>query len=78
MLGRKDTNFLSEISKFFKNNDSDRAMFTLMNVIKGIKMNERTLFGRTSRCNCVYSLLQVFQLLFICSSRNKPNSGQKS
>lgn len=41
-------------------------MFTIMNVIKGVKMNERTLFGRTSRCNCVYSLLQVFQLLFIC------------
>lgn len=37
MLGRKDTNFLSEISKFFKKNDSDRAMFTIMNVIKGIK-----------------------------------------
>ena len=41
-------------------------MFTIMNVIKGVKMNERTLFGRTSKCNCVYSLLQVFQFLFIC------------
>ena len=66
MLVRKDTNFLSEISTFFKKNDSDRAMFTIMNVIKGVKMNERTLFGRTSKCNCVYSLLQVFQFLFIC------------
>ena len=66
MLVRKDTNFLSEIGTFFKKNDSDRAMFTIMNVIKGVKMNERTLFGRTSKCNCVYSLLQVFQFLFIC------------
>ena len=38
-------------------------MFTIMSVIKGIKMNEQTLFGRKSRCNSVYSLLHVFQLL---------------
>ena len=37
-----------------------------MNVIKGIKMNEQTLFGRNSRCNSKYSLLQVFQLLLVC------------
>ena len=41
-------------------------MFTIMNVIKGIKMNEQTLFGRKSRCNNKYSLLQVFQLLLVC------------
>ena len=41
-------------------------MFTIMNVIKGIKMNEQTLFGRKSRCNSKYSLLQVFQLLLVC------------
>jgi len=66
MLECKDTNFLSEISSFFKKNNTERAMFTIMTVIKGIKMNERTLFGRTSRYNSVYSLLQVFQLLLIC------------
>lgn len=34
MLTHKVTNFLSEISVFFKNNDSDNAMFTIMDVIK--------------------------------------------
>ena len=42
----KITKFLSEISTFFKNNDAGRAMFAIMNVIKGIRMNEQTLFGR--------------------------------
>lgn len=32
----KVTTFLSEISTFFKNNDAENAMFTIMNVIKGI------------------------------------------
>ena len=62
----KVTQFLSEISTFFKKSDTDHAMFAIMNVIKGIKMNEQTLFGRKSRCNSKYSLLQVFQLLLVC------------
>lgn len=40
-------------------------MFTIMEVIKGINMSERVLFGRTSRCNMVYSLLQVLQTLLV-------------
>lgn len=62
----KVTKFLSEISTFFKKSDSDHAMFAIMDVIKGIRMNEWTLFGRKSRCNSKYSLLQVFQLLLVC------------
>ena len=62
----KVTKFLSEISTFFKKNDSDHAMFTIMEVIRGIRMTEQTLFGRKSRCNNKYSLLQVFQLLLVC------------
>ena len=62
----KVTRFLSEISTFFKKSDSETAMFTIMEVIKGIRMNEQTLFGRKSRYNCKYSLLQVFQLLLVC------------
>jgi len=62
----KVTKFLSEISTFFRKNDSDRAMFTIMEVIKGIRMNEQVLFGRTSRSGSKYSLLQVFQLLLVC------------
>ena len=37
------TKFLSEISTFFKKSDSETVMFAIMNVIKGIKMNEQTL-----------------------------------
>jgi hypothetical protein len=66
MLAHKVTTFLSEISSFFKENDSERAMFTIMNVIKGVRMNEQTLFGRKSKCNTMYSLLHVFQLLLVC------------
>ena len=40
----KVTKFLSEISTFFKKSDSETAMFAIMDVIKGIKMNEQTLF----------------------------------
>ena len=38
-------------------------MFTIMSVIKGVKTNEQSLFCRKSRCNSLYSLLHVFQLL---------------
>ena len=62
----KVTKFLSEISTFFKKSDSETAMFAIMDVIKGIRMNEQTLFGRKSHCNSKYSLLQVFQLLLVC------------
>ena len=37
--------FPSETSTFFKKSDSETAMFAIMNVIKGIRMNEQTLFG---------------------------------
>lgn len=62
----KVTKFLSEISTFFKKSGSEKAMFAIMDVIKGIRMNEQTLFGRKSRSNSKYSLLQVFQLLLVC------------
>ncbi len=67
----KVTQFLSEISTFFKKSVSDHAMFAIMDVIKGIKMNEQPLFGRKSRCNCKYSLMQVFQFLLVCPGREQ-------
>ena len=67
----KVTKFLSEKSTFFKKSDSETAMFAIMNVIKGIRMNEQTLFGRKGRCNCKHSLLQVFQLLLACPYYNR-------
>lgn len=59
----KVTNFLSEISVFFKNTDAHNAMYSILDVIKWLKMSEKPLLGMKSRCNNVYSLLQVFQTL---------------
>ncbi len=61
----KVTDFLSELSSFFKKNDASSAMYALMDVIKGLRMTEKSLFGITSKCNTFYSLLQVFQTLLI-------------
>lgn len=61
----KVTNFLSEISAFFKKDDAHTAMYSIMDVIKWLKMTESSLFGMKSKCNSVYSLLQVFQALLL-------------
>ena len=55
----KVTDFLSEISSFFRKNDAHKAMYSILDVIKWLKMNESTLFGMKSKCNNVYPLLQV-------------------
>lgn len=49
----KVTTFLSEISTFFREHDSHKAMYALMDVIKGLKMTEKSLFGTKSKCNHV-------------------------
>lgn len=61
----KATNFLSEISAFFRKDDAHNAMFSIMDVIKWLKMTESSLFRIKSKCNNVYSLLQVFQALLL-------------
>ena len=61
----KVTDFLSEISSFFKKDDAHNAMYSIMDVIKWLKMTETSLFGVKSKCNTVYSLLQVFQALLL-------------
>ena len=70
----KSTNFLSEISVFFENTDAHIAMSSIMDVIKWLKMTEKILFGVSSRCNNMYSLLHVFQtlLLFPCFMVRNP------
>ncbi len=57
MLVHNFTRFLSAMCTFIRKNDSDHALFIVMDVIKGIKMNEQTLFERKSRFNSRYSLL---------------------
>ncbi len=63
---RKVIKYLSEKSIIFRKKDSDLAQFVIMGMIKGIRVSKQTLFGRKSRCNSKYSLLQVFQLLLVC------------
>jgi hypothetical protein len=53
----KGIDFLSEIGAFFKNNDAHKAMYSIMDVIKWLKMSELALLGMKSKCNNVYSLL---------------------
>ena len=74
MLKVKDTNFLSEISSFFKNNDASKAMNSMMNIISGLNISERTLFGRTTRFNSRSSLLQILTclILFPCFMIRNP------
>lgn len=61
----KVTDFLSEISAFFRKKDAHKAMYSILDVIKWLRMNESTLFGMKSKCNNVYPLLQVFQALLL-------------
>ena len=61
----KVTDFLSEISSFLKKDDAHNAMYSIMDVIKWLKMTETSLFGMKSKCNNVYSLVQVFQALLL-------------
>lgn len=59
----KVTDFLSEISAFFKKDDAHNAMYSIMEVIKWLKMAESSLFGMKSKCNNIFSLLQVYSKL---------------
>lgn len=76
----KVTEFLSEISRFFKKDNANHAMFSIMDMIKGIKMTETVLFGTKSKCNHVYPLLQVFQalLLYPCFIVRNPYKFEQS
>lgn len=65
MSDHKNTNFLSEISSFFKKNDSSNAMFCILNVIESLSLSEKRLFGRTTRYNSLYPILRVFMTLLV-------------
>ena len=65
MPKHKSTKNLSEIGKFFRNNDASSAMFNILRTINSLRLPEKVLFGRKSRCNQLYSLLDVFVCLLI-------------
>ena len=51
----KDTSLISEIDKYFKNNDATSAMNKIMEITRTLKFSEKRLFGEGNRCNCKYS-----------------------
>ncbi|WP_370520378.1 hypothetical protein, partial [Parabacteroides sp. ZJ-118] len=57
----KVTPFLSDIKTFFKNSDMTSAMQSISLVLTQVKMTERDTLAVTSKRNCVYKLLTVFQ-----------------
>lgn len=75
----KITPFLSDIKDFFKNSDMTAAMQSISSVLTQVKMTERDTLAVTSKRNCVYRLLTVFQclLLFPCFGIRNAYRNQK-
>lgn len=57
----KNSTILSDISIFFKKNDSNNALLTIMEMLNGINMSEWTLFGRESKFNNKYALFRCYK-----------------
>lgn len=60
----ESTNIFSEISTFFRKKEEDRAIRTIMDVTKNLKLSESSL-SFESHWNCKYTRLQVFELLLL-------------
>ncbi len=75
----KITPFLSDIKDFFKNSDMTAAMQNISSILGQVKMTERDTLAVTSKRNCVYRLLTVFQclLLFPCFGIRNAYRNQK-
>ena len=65
MPEHKSTKNLSEIGKYFTKNDASSAMFNILRTINSLRLPEKVLFGGKSKCNQLYSLLNVFVCLLI-------------
>ena len=48
----KGTNLISEIGKYFKENDATSAMNKIIEITRTLNFSEKRLFGEESRCNC--------------------------
>mgnify|MGYP003780783643 CR=1 FL=1 len=60
----ESTNIFSEINTFFREKDDKKAIRTIMDVAKHLKLSAKTL-DLESRWNCKYTRLQVFELLLL-------------
>lgn len=79
MSMHKVTPFLSDIKDFFKNSDMTAAMNTISTILSEVRMTEKGTLGLTSKRNCVYRLLTVFQclMLFPCFGIKNAYRNQK-
>lgn len=73
---RKITPFLSDIKDFFKNSDMTAAMHTISSLLSQVRMTERDTLAVTSKRNCVYRLLTVFQCLILFPCFGIKNAGR--
>ena len=75
----KITPFLSDIKDFFKNSDMTAAMQNIISILAQVRMTERDTLAVTSKHNCMYRLLTVFQclLLFPCFGVRNAYRNQK-
>lgn len=71
---RKNSQFLSEIATFFKQNDATRAFSALTQLLCALSMSDKILFDTTSKSNARHSLTEILQtlLLFPCCSIRNP------
>ncbi len=60
----ESTNIFSEISTFFREKDDDKAIRTIMDLSRNLKLSAKSI-DLESRWNCKYSRLQVFELLLL-------------
>ena len=61
----KITPFLSDIKTFFKNSDITAAMQNISSILSHVRITEKDTLAVTSKRNCVYPLLTVFQILLL-------------
>ena len=63
----ESTNIFSEISTFFREKEDDKAIRTIMDVARNLKLSAKSI-DLESHWNCKYTRLQVFELLCIPSA----------
>ena len=64
MLNNKGTNIFSEINSFFPENDNKKAINSIMDVARNLRISSKSL-SLESNANCKFTRLQVFELLLV-------------
>lgn len=61
---RKDTKIISEIGIFFKKSAENKAIYSIMDVISSVRLQERQI-GIQKNANCKFTVLHIFHLLLL-------------